>query len=89
MGLLHGGASAALAETLGSIAAYLCIDGATQKGIAGIELNISHLRGARKGLVTGVATAVKLGKRTQIWSISIHDEQARKIALARLTTLVI
>ncbi len=89
MGLLHGGASAALAETLGSIAAYLCIDRQTQKGIAGVELSVSHLRAATEGRVTGVATAIKLGRRTQVWNIRIHDEKDRDIAVARLTTMVI
>lgn len=85
-GLLHGGASVALAETLGSVGAHL----ASEPGYmaVGLEINANHLRPAREGEVTGCARPVHVGSRTQVWEIRIQDEQGREICIARLTTLL-
>jgi len=86
-GLLHGGASVVLAETLGSVAGYLCTDG--EQKIVGLEVNANHLRSAREGIVRGVCTAVHVGRRHQVWQIEISDEQGRLCCTSRLTTAVI
>ncbi len=86
-GLLHGGASAVLAETLGSVAGYLC----TEDGhnVVGIEINANHLRAVRSGRVRGVCTALHTGGRHQVWQIDIFDEQDRLCCSSRLTTAVV
>jgi len=87
-GLLHGGASVVLAETLGSSAALLTLD--VEKEIAvGLDINANHIRGVRGGLVTGTAKAVHLGRTTQVWEIRIEDEQGKLVCLSRLTMAVI
>jgi 1,4-dihydroxy-2-naphthoyl-CoA hydrolase len=87
-GLLHGGASVALAESLGSIAANLCVD--PEKWVCvGQEINASHLRPVRSGLVTGVARASYLGRSSQVWEILVMDERQRKVCLVRLTVAVV
>ncbi len=88
LGLLHGGASVVLAETLGSTAATLCVDGEKQYCV-GIEINANHLRTVRQGAVTGTARPVHIGRRTQVWQIHIHDERDRLVALSRLTLAVL
>ena len=85
-GLLHGGASAVLAETLGSMAGYLCTDG--DDYIVGLEINANHVRSAREGLVRGVCRAVHLGRTHQVWQIEIFDGQQRLCCTSRLTTAV-
>ncbi len=87
-GILHGGASALLAETLGSVASVLLIDWPRQQAV-GIELNISHLRSVREGQVTGRATAIRIGRRTHVWDIRLRDEADRLIAVARLTMAIL
>ncbi len=86
-GLLHGGASVLLAETLGSSAGNLC----TPEGwvCVGVEINANHLRAIRDGQVTGTARALHVGGRTQVWEIRIEDEQERLICISRLTLAVI
>ena len=86
-GLLHGGASVVLAETLGSVAGYLCIEG--EQKIVGLEVNANHLRSAREGIVRGVCKAVHVGRRHQVWQIEISDEQGRLCCTSRLTTAVV
>ena len=87
-GLLHGGASVALAETLGSLAGNLCLD--PQREVAvGLEINANHLRSIKSGTVTGTARALHLGKSTQVWQIEIVDEKNRLICVSRLTLAVI
>ncbi len=88
MGMLHGGASVALAETLGSIGAYLCIDG-SKYSCVGLEINANHLRPVRKGLVTAVATPIRLGKMTQVWEIRVYDDRDHLVCISRLTMAVI
>jgi 1,4-dihydroxy-2-naphthoyl-CoA hydrolase len=87
-GLLHGGASVALAETLGSFAASLTID--PEKFICvGLEINANHVRSTRKGQVTGIATPIHLGTTTQVWDIRIHDEHERLLCISRLTVAIL
>jgi 1,4-dihydroxy-2-naphthoyl-CoA hydrolase len=83
-GLLHGGASVALAETLGSIGAGLCVD-REKKTIVGIEINANHLRPVTAGWVIGVARPIHIGLTTQIWEIKIYDERDRLVCISRLT----
>lgn len=87
-GLLHGGASVALAETLGSFAAYLCVD-THQQACVGQEINANHLRGVRGGWVIGTARPLHLGKRSQVWDIRIHDEGGALVCVSRLTVAVV
>jgi 1,4-dihydroxy-2-naphthoyl-CoA hydrolase len=87
-GLLHGGASVVLAETLGSTAALLTLD--VEKEIAvGLDINANHIRGVRSGLVTGTAKAIHLGRTTQVWEIRIEEEAGKLACLSRLTMAVI
>ena len=86
-GLLHGGASVLLAETLGSSAGGLCTP--QGKGVVGIEINANHLRGVREGLVTGTARPLHVGGSTQVWEIRIEDEAGRLVCVSRLTLAVI
>ncbi|MFF2194701.1 PaaI family thioesterase [Streptomyces sp. NPDC058157] len=85
-GLLHGGASAVLAETLGSVGAML--HGGSKKIAVGVDLNCTHHRGARDGIVTGTATPVHRGRSTATYEIVITDEQDRRVCTARLTCLL-
>ncbi|WP_369356283.1 PaaI family thioesterase [Streptomyces sp. cg2] len=85
-GLLHGGASAVLAETLGSVGAML--HGGPAKAAVGVDLNCTHHRGIRSGLVTGVATPVHRGRTTATYEIVITDEQDKRICTARLTCVL-
>lgn len=86
-GLLHGGASVLLAETLGSTAGMLSVP--EGKGVVGIEINANHLRGVRRGQVTGTARAVHVGRSTQVWDIRIEDDAGRLVCVSRLTVAVI
>jgi 1,4-dihydroxy-2-naphthoyl-CoA hydrolase len=83
MGLLHGGASAALAETVGGAGAYLCVDEGTV--CVGLEINANHIRPAQRGWVYARATCLHRGKTTQVWQIMIRDEQQRLVCVSRLT----
>ncbi|PZT74537.1 MULTISPECIES: PaaI family thioesterase [unclassified Streptomyces] len=85
-GLLHGGASAVLAETLGSVGSML--HGGPAKVAVGVDLNCTHHRGVRSGLVTGVATPVHRGRSTATYEISITDEHDKRVCTARLTCLL-
>ncbi|MEV6955011.1 hotdog fold thioesterase [Streptomyces sp. NPDC051183] len=85
-GLLHGGASAVLAETLGSVGAMM--HGGITKIAVGVDLNCTHHRGATSGLVTGVATPVHRGRSTATYEVVITDEQDRRLCTARLTCLL-
>ncbi|MFZ9966105.1 MAG: hotdog fold thioesterase [Steroidobacteraceae bacterium] len=87
-GILHGGASVALAETLGSVGASLTID-LTQSLVVGQEINANHLRSVREGQVFGLARPLHLGGRSQVWSIEIRDDQRRLVCVSRLTLAVI
>jgi uncharacterized protein (TIGR00369 family) len=87
MGLLHGGASAALAETVGGAGAYLCVDEGTV--CVGLEINANHIRSAQRGWVIARGTCLHLGRTTQVWQIMIRDEQQRLICVSRLTVSVL
>jgi uncharacterized protein (TIGR00369 family) len=87
-GLLHGGASVALAETLGSMGATLCIDTEAYQCV-GQEINANHVRAARSGLVTGTARPVHLGARSQVWTIDIVNAAGKLLCTSRLTLAVI
>jgi len=87
-GLLHGGASVTLAETLGSIASGLVVD-ATQKKCVGLEINANHLRSVTAGWVYGTARPIHLGRTTHIWDIQITNQQNKLVCISRLTMAVI
>ncbi len=82
--LLHGGASVALAESLGSIGSTMTIDTATTQAV-GQSINANHLRAVRTGFVTGTARPVHLGRRSQVWNIEIVDDEGRLVCISRLT----
>ena len=86
-GLLHGGASVALAETLGSTAGNLCIE--TAEMAVGLDINANHLRAATSGIVTGTARPLHIGRTTQVWEIRIEDERSRLVCISRLTLAVV
>lgn len=86
-GLLHGGASVLLAETLGSSAANLSVP--EGKMCVGIEINANHVRGVRSGTVTGTARPVHIGASTQVWEIRIEDEAGKLACISRLTLAVV
>lgn len=87
-GLLHGGASVALAETLGSLAAMLTLDASVEAAV-GLDINANHVRGVKSGLVTGTARALHLGRSTQVWEIRIEDERQKLVCISRLTVAVV
>ena len=87
-GLLHGGASCALAETIGSMASHLVID--NNKFICvGLEINANHVRSARQGYVTATVTPLHVGANTHVWDIKIHDEAEKLICISRLTVAIL
>ncbi len=87
-GLLHGGASCALAETAGSVASHLVID--NDKFICvGLEINANHIRGVREGNVTATATPLHLGTTTHVWDIKIHDDAGKLVGVSRLTVAIL
>jgi 1,4-dihydroxy-2-naphthoyl-CoA hydrolase len=86
--ILHGGASVALAETLGSVAGTMCVD-RERFQIVGQEINANHLRPVMSGYVTGRAAPIHLGRRSQVWNIEIRDERGRLVCVSRLTIAVI
>lgn len=87
-GLLHGGASVVLAESVGSSASYLCID-PSKYFCVGIEVNANHLRGLRSGRVTAVAHAVHIGRTTHVWDIRLTSEEGKASCISRLTVAVV
>jgi 1,4-dihydroxy-2-naphthoyl-CoA hydrolase len=88
LGLLHGGASVVLAETLGSVAATLCVNPDIQYCV-GLEINANHIKSVRSGFVFGRTTPVHVGKRTQVWEIRITNEQHELVCVSRITLAVI
>jgi len=87
-GLLHGGASVALAETLGSSAAMLTLDPEKERAV-GLDINANHVRGVLSGSVTGTARPFHLGRSTQVWEIRIEDEAGKLVCISRLTMAVV
>jgi len=88
LGIMHGGASCVLAETVGSTAANFCVD-QSQQYCVGLDINTNHIRSARGGYVTGIAKPFHLGKSTQVWGIEIRDEEKKLISVNRLTMAVL
>ncbi len=88
MGLLHGGASIALAETLGSVASSILVDH-NKYNCVGLEINANHIKSVRKGFVTGKATPIHLGKKTHVWDIKITNEKNELVCVCRLTVVVL
>lgn len=88
LGLLHGGASVALAETLGSIGASAVID-LNQKHPVGLEINTNHIKSAKSGQVTGRATPIHIGRGTHVWSIEIKNEDDQLVAISRITMAIL
>jgi 1,4-dihydroxy-2-naphthoyl-CoA hydrolase len=87
-GLLHGGASVVLAETLGSIAANFCVDTSKQYCV-GLDINANHIKSAKEGFVYGKAMPLHIGKTTQVWEIKIIDEKQKLVCISRLTVAVV
>lgn len=87
MGLLHGGASVVLAETLGSIAATLAVD-PKQYYCVGLEINANHVRSVKEGFVYGKATPLHIGRSTQVWQININNEEGKLVCTSRITMAV-
>ncbi|MFP5105761.1 hotdog fold thioesterase [Neobacillus sp. C211] len=87
-GLLHGGASVALAETVASVGAYELVNKETE-AVAGLEINANHVRPKTEGVVTAVGTVLHQGKSTQVWDIKITDEKDRLVCVSRCTMAVI
>jgi len=87
-GILHGGASVVLAETLGSIASYMCIDPEKYMAV-GLEINANHLRPVKSGLVTGICKPLHIGAKTHVWEIKIYNDKGKMNCISRLTVAVI
>jgi uncharacterized protein (TIGR00369 family) len=85
-GILHGGATAALCETVASVGTAIRVG--AEKRVTGIELNINHLRSATQGLVTATGVALHVGRTTAVWDMRVHDDQGRLIAVSRLTLAI-
>lgn len=86
-GLLHGGVSVALAETIGSLAGFLCIE--EDQVALGLDINANHLRPVKKGFVTAKATPIALSQNTHVWQIDIRDEQDKLCCVSRLTLSIL
>lgn len=87
-GLLHGGASCALAETIGSVASAMVIDHSSYQCV-GLEINANHIHSATDGYVTGIATPLHLGRSTHVWDIKIYNENDKMVCVSRLTVAII
>lgn len=87
-GLLHGGASVALAETVASVGAYELVDQSTE-AVVGLEINANHIRSKREGVVTATGTVLHQGKTTMVWEIKIADEEGKLLCISRCTMAVI
>ncbi len=87
-GLLHGGASVSLAETLGSVAAMCCLDQEKQFCV-GLEINANHIKGVREGFVTGRVSPVHIGKKTHVWEIKITEGKGGLVCISRITMAIL
>jgi 1,4-dihydroxy-2-naphthoyl-CoA hydrolase len=87
-GLLHGGASCVLAETIGSVASAYVVDH-SKFYCVGLEINANHVRGVRSGIVTGTARPLHLGANTHVWDIKIEDDRGKLVCVSRLTVMII
>jgi len=89
MGLLHGGASVLLSESLGSFASFLTIEDISTHMAVGVEINANHLRSASKGYVFGTTRPVRIGKTIQVWNTDIVDEEGKLVCTSRLTIAIV
>lgn len=89
MRLLHGGASAALAETLGSVASFLCLEDINKSSAVGVEINANHLSSAIQGFVHGTVRPFRIGRNIHVWGIDIKDETGKLICVSRLTIAIV
>ncbi len=87
-GILHGGASVSLAESMGSVAGMLCLDPAKRYPV-GIEINANHISAVKEGMVEGICRPVHIGKSTQVWEIKISDERKRLVCISRITLAIL
>jgi 1,4-dihydroxy-2-naphthoyl-CoA hydrolase len=87
-GLLHGGASCVLAETIGSVASAYVVDH-SKFYCVGLEINANHVRGVRSGIVTGTARPLHLGANTHVWDIKIEDDRGKLVCVSRLTVMIV
>jgi 1,4-dihydroxy-2-naphthoyl-CoA hydrolase len=87
MGLLHGGASVALSETMGSIASVLILDDITKESIVGIEINANHLKSVKSGSVYSITKPIRIGKKIQVWNTEVYNEANELICVSKLTTM--
>lgn len=87
-GILHGGASVVLAETLGSIASFMCIDPEKYYAV-GLEINANHLRPVKSGLVTGICKPLHIGAKTHVWEIKIYNDKGKMNCISRLTVAIL
>lgn len=88
-GILHGGASVVLAETIGSVASMLCLENPEQQKAVGLEINANHLRAVITGWVYGKVTPIHIGAKTHVWDIKITNEDNKLVCICRLTTMII
>ncbi len=88
-GILHGGASVVLAESIGSTASFLLLPDPTRQRAVGLEINANHLRSVRSGWVTGRCTAIHLGRTTHVWDIRMTDDQNKLVCISRLTVAIV
>ncbi len=90
MRILHGGASVAFAETLGSVASVISSVKASQNGAVGIEINANHLKAVKEGdTITGIVTPIRIGNSIQVWDIKIYNSQNKLCCISRLTTMIL
>ena len=89
MGLLHGGASVALSESMGSFASVLILDNPMEYSIVGVEINANHLRAVSSGYVYSITKPVRIGRRIQVWNTEIFDENEKLVCVSRLTTMAV
>lgn len=89
MGLLHGGASVALSETMGSIASVLIIEDISKETIVGIEINANHLKSVSSGFVYSTTKPIRIGRRIQVWNTEIYNEENELVCVSKLTTMTV
>ncbi len=87
-GLLHGGASVTLAESLGSVAGTMCVN-LPEEAVVGVEINANHLRAVKSGFVEGIARPLHLGRTTQVWEVKISNEEGKLVCVSRITLAVV
>lgn len=88
-GILHGGASVVLAETLGSVASFLCLDDPSKQTAVGLEINANHLRPVSEGWVFGKVTPLHIGRKTHLWDIKITNGEGKLVCASRITVMIV